>query len=342
MSRRRTVSDIGEFGLIEGIKKLAEAHGSNAANARKGIIAGIGDDAAALNLKHIGDRVILFTTDTLAEGVHFRRGWMLPEEIGRKAVEANASDIAAMGGKPLYALVSLAAPSSLEKNVFDGIFRGIVFASEQYKTKIIGGNISRGKEIQITLTLIGAAKKDELCLRSGAKPGDFIFVSRPLGASAAGLGLFSRGIRGFEETKKKFRNPKADFSFSGRLLAAVTSMIDISDGLLGDLGHVCESSKAGATLFTGNIPIDPDALKAAHRLNHDPLDYALHSGEEYALLYTLPEQHLPLAKGFLIGEITRKKGIYLFNNGVRMAVKPKGFDHFLRGKHKGGCHGIVY
>ena len=176
------VKDIGEFGLIDRISKRP---------IDKKILVGIGDDAAVFKTD---EGLQILTTDCLVEGDHFRKEWFTAMQIGMKAIEINISDIAAMGAIPKYALVSLVLPKDLDVNIIDKIYKGMRQSGEKHKVEIIGGNITHGKQLVIDIDMLGELKQQNLCLRSHAKPGDFILVTGDLGSSAAGLNLFLNKI----------------------------------------------------------------------------------------------------------------------------------------------------
>jgi thiamine-monophosphate kinase len=310
------VKDIGEFGLIDRITKKHKD---------KDILVGIGDDGAVIKTKK-GLQVL--TTDTLVEGDHFRRGWFSPFQIGMKAIEINVSDIASMGAIPKYVLVSFAIPNNLEVDFVENIYKGMWKSCDKYNIEIIGGNMTHSEKIVISITLIGEVENKNLCLRSGAKPGDLIFVSGHLGNGRAGLRLFQEEIKGFENVKKGYLEPKAQLKTALKLSPYVNSMIDISDGLAPEIKHICNESKCGAIIYEDKIPISEEVRGAAKRLNEDPPDYALFGGEDFELLYTVSKENVENINGFLIGEITENKKINLFFNRKEKEIEDKGYDHF--------------
>ena len=312
------IKNIGEFGLIDRIAKKPKD---------KKIIVGIGDDAAVFQTSKSFQ---VLTTDCLVEGDHFNRDWFSPKQIGMKAIEINVSDIAAMGAKPKYVLVSIALPIELDVDFVEELYEGMWNTCNRYDIEIIGGNMTHCEKIVISITLTGEVTKKNLSLRSGAKSGDFIFVSGHLGYGKAGLKLFQEKIKGFDKVKKSYLEPKAQLKTSFAIAPFVNSMIDISDGLAPEIRHICNQSKSGAIIYKDKIPISEEVRNVAKKLDEDEYDYALFGGEDFQLLYTVSKENLNKVKGFLIGEITKNKKISLFYNGKEEEIKEKGYDHFSR------------
>ena len=311
------ISDIGEFGLIDRISKKPKD---------KDILIGIGDDAAVISQKK-GLQVL--TTDCLVEGDHFRREWFSSEQIGMKSIEINVSDVAAMGGIPRFVLVSLALPKDLDVSIVEGLYKGMWKTCERYDMEIIGGNMTHCDCIVISITLIGDVKKDNLSLRNGARPGDKIYVSGNIGNGRAGLRLFENDIKGFEQVKTHYLEPKSNLELALRISHYVNAMIDISDGLAPEIGHICKNSNCGAIIYKEKIPISDDVRKVAKHLSEDEYDYALYGGEDFQLLYTISEKNSDKLNGFFIGEITKDKNVYLSFNNKLTKLKSGGYDHFI-------------
>jgi thiamine-monophosphate kinase len=310
------LKDIGEFGLIKRIYKKVRD---------KNVLVGIGDDAAVIK---VGKRLLVITTDTIVEGDHFSFKWFKPEQVGKKAIEINVSDIGSIGGVPKYALVSLVLPRELDVKVIDGIYKGMRQVGDRYKVEIIGGNITHGKQLVIDIDMIGEVKKENLCLRSHAKPGDFILVSGDLGSSAAALNLFLKKVKGHNYVKKKHLEPKAKFNKVRKFLRYINAMEDVSDGLASEVEHICEQSKVGVIIFKDNIPIKDETRRAAKAVRKNAVDYALYGGEDFELVFTVSEKNLDKVRGFLVGEITKRKGVYLYSKGKEKLIKKTGYDHF--------------
>jgi thiamine-monophosphate kinase len=311
-----------------------------------GVETGIGDDAAALSLT--AGAVLLATTDLLIEDVHFRHAWSSPCDIGWKAMAVNLSDIAAMGGHPRWALVAVALPVSTEVEALDALFAGMREAAAPHGVVIVGGDTSASPHgWMINVTLLGE-HTGRPKLRSMAKPGDAVAVTGTLGRSAAGLALLEmaeardRGLAGMlvELTGAHLR-PTPRLA-EGRWLGAqpsVHAMMDCSDGLSTDLGHICRESGVGARIALDRLPLGPALHEAARALGKDPLEWATSGGEDYELLLTCePGAVEALAEGLhgatgtpltVIGAIEGRKVTvsYVDARGEPVA-RPAGYEHF--------------
>jgi thiamine-monophosphate kinase len=312
------IRDVGEFGLINLITRKPKD---------KDILVGIGDDAAVTKVK---DGLQVLTTDCLVEGDHFRRDWFNPMQIGMKAIEINVSDIVAMGAIPKYVLVSLGLPKDLNVEFVEKMYEGMWKACDKNKIEIIGGNMAHCENIIISITLTGQVEKKYLSLRSGAKSGDFIFVSGHLGNGRAGLRLFQENLMKFENVRKNYLEPKAQLNSALKVAPYVNAMEDISDGLASEIKHICEESNCGAIIYKNKIPIADEVRGLARRLGEDEFNYALYGGEDFELVYTVSNNNLKNVNGFLIGEITKSKDIKLISNGKEENITTKGYDHFLK------------
>ena len=228
----------GEFGLIGRIKSEIKLYS-------KDVVAGIGDDTAVL--KYDKNSYLLFATDMLVENVHFSLKYSTPEQIGMKAIEQNASDIASMGGIPKFAVVSLALPSYIEVEFVDRLYNGINEKCKRYKISIVGGNITHSKEVVVNVSMLGFVEKKFLVIRGGAKVGDLIFCSGDVGKSSVGLELLRRNLKG--KSIKYHLEPQSRLGLARKLAkAGVNSMIDVSDGVGSEVKHICGESKVGAVL----------------------------------------------------------------------------------------------
>ncbi|MBI3814921.1 MAG: thiamine-phosphate kinase [Nitrospinae bacterium] len=337
------LSRLGEFGLIENAKDTFKSLNKN-------IVVGIGDDCAAIKPRK--GFLLIATTDALVEGIHFNLDYIEPYQLGVKSVYINLSDIAAMGGIPLYALLSIVVPPSFSVKFMDDFLKGVKEGAQKYKVSVIGGNVSSSKnEFSINITLLGEIEKKYIVLRKGAKIGDKIFVTGWLGDSAAGMEILKRSqkseVRSQKERKLIERHlmpyPRLK---EGRFLAVkkiAASMIDISDGLASDIRRICEESKVGANLFIDNIPLSKE-LKSLNppsppflKGGMGGLDFALYGGEDYELLFTVRPDKIAklmiLWKGMkipitMIGEIT-KGGINITNKkGETTPLQREGYNHF--------------
>jgi thiamine-monophosphate kinase len=283
------ISELGEFDLIARLTRTLPT--------QQEVIQGVGDDCAVLDLP--GDMLLLATNDSQVEGVHFTLQTSEPRDIGRKSLAVNLSDIAAMGGEPRYALVSLILPRRLPVEVLDGIYMGLRLEAEQYSVSIVGGNMAgAGKAhlVMIDITLLGFVERGHALLRSGAQIGDLVCVTGTLGDAAAGLCTllhpeYLYPSYALEAVQSRQRTPQARVQV-GRVLAqfgphTVTAMLDISDGLSGDLGHLCKRSQVGAWIEAANLPLSHAMQSVAAAVQANPTDWALHGGEDYELLFTV-------------------------------------------------------
>lgn len=301
------VKDLGEIKLIERLSKGIHLDSS--------VIHGIGDDTAVI--KWTDKKYLLFTCDMLVEDIHFTAKKAAPFQIGWKALGRNISDVAAMGGKPRYALASVAVRPDSDVRLLDGIYKGMKAIAKKFGVNIVGGDMSHAAKTVIDVSLIGEVDKGSLATRSGAKKGDFIFVTGSVGGSQKGKHLtFMPRI---EEAARLTRGYK------------VSSMIDISDGLMLDLWRILDRSKAGAFIFQDCVPVSKAAAS---------FDKAVSDGEDFELLFTVPEKDAGrllkrgLGRGASpvtpIGRITDKgRGLCIVRpSGHVERVKPKGYEHF--------------
>ncbi len=295
------------------------------------IICGVGDDCAVVET---ADRWHLFTMDTMVEEVHFSFSYFSPYEVGRKLAAVNLSDIAAMGGRPRFALLSVSLPK-IEEKFFKEFLDGLISKLQAYQTELIGGDLSRTESRwHLSLALIGETAKGGAIFRSGAGQEDLIYVSRPLGGAAAALELWQQGIEPPAPLKKAHLDPEPEIAL-GETLARhqlASALIDISDGLLLDLYRLCKASRKGAILFSEKIPVLPEVFEAP--LSKPPLEYALSGGEDFALLFTVPSSNVKALKHlwpgplYEIGRIIPEQGLF-FKEGERLRpLFPSGFDHF--------------
>jgi thiamine-monophosphate kinase len=294
------------------------------------VVVGIGDDCAVIDTP--GSDYLLATVDMLVQGVHFLRD-ALPEVVGRRSLAVNMSDIAAMGGRPTAALVSLALPSSTHEAWVDTLFRGIGAEAGQFGTAIAGGNLTRTDGPPcIDIAMLGTVPKAEVLLRRQAQVGDIVGVTGVLGAEAA-----RRAVA--DETSGRAGVPTPRVT-AGRQLASsrlVHAMMDISDGLAADLAHLAGASSVGAVVRADSVPVSVEARRAGERVGRDPLEFALFGGEDYELLFTVPEadwdrlvaavEAVPLYQvGTILGE---DQGLLLEQTGgAREVMAAGGWTHF--------------
>ncbi|RJO70313.1 MAG: thiamine-phosphate kinase [Myxococcales bacterium] len=326
--RLRSLADVGEFGLIARLtRELAT---------RPEVALGVGDDAALLDIPR--GYQLATTTDLLVEDVHFRRRTIAARALGYKSLAVNLSDLAAMGAEPLAALVSLALPSDLPLRWIDAFYAGMNDLAVASRTAIVGGDTTGTPgPIVVNLACFGLVKKGQALTRSGARPGDTLWICGPLGLSRAGLELLEEGRRGFAALRRAHLWPRPCLA-EGRALAAskrCTACIDVSDGLLGDLRHIVEMSGVGARIEFAALPIDPSLARYADSRRRDPVEYVLRGGEDYALLFTLkgsrPPAPWPISAfpPVRIGTIIKDGDIrLLMPDGREVVPSFKGYDHF--------------
>ncbi|TET52662.1 MAG: thiamine-phosphate kinase, partial [Desulfobacteraceae bacterium] len=304
----------------------------------------IGDDCAVFG--PYSGRVLLFTTDMLVEDIHFLKAKITPYQLGWKTIAVNLSDIAAMGGRPLFLLISLAIPAEMNIELIQDFYKGMKDICEHYEVNILGGDtVASPDKLVISVSLIGDAKENEVLYRSGARPGDSIYVTGNVGDSSAGLKILKNEIsppKSIASHFIKIHNEPKPLIKTGRIIAAsrlASAMIDLSDGLLSDLGHICKESGVGAILFRSKIPLSSELKLLASRVKFNPIDLAFSGGEDYLLLLTVPKakikdfEILYKDKGssplYLIGEIREEKGVRMVNDdGSIEEIRIRGFNHF--------------
>jgi thiamine-monophosphate kinase len=330
------VSELGEFGLIELLADIVNKS-KNARHASwQQLVIGIGDDAAAWK----GDSSIqLATTDSLVQDTHFDLSITSWEELGWKAVAVNLSDIAAMGGSPKYALISLALPGELETDCVASLYQGMVQIASQFGVAIVGGNIASASKIVINVTVLASLESKSPLTRSAAMLSDQIAITGYLGQSAAGLRMLKQKLNFDAVTSRLLRQahvkptPRIN---EGQILLqqGVRAAIDISDGLLADLTHICRASKVGATIKEDMVPIHP-AVQA--NFKPDCQQLALSGGEDYELLFTANSQIVDRVKQAItcpvtvIGEITEGtpgQVTIVDAAGKRVPYQQAGWEHF--------------
>ncbi len=318
------VSQLGEFGLIERLTRIVGAEGS------PDLIVGPSDDAAVWRA---GSEYLIATTDAMVEGVHFLADGAHWEDIGWKALAANVSDVAAMGGTPLFALVTLALPPGTPAEAMDALYRGLAESARDSGAVIAGGDVVRAPQVSITVALIGRAAQRNgeplLLRRSAARTGDVIAVTGTLGDSAAGLRLLQAGAPADDPLIQRHSRPAPRVE-AGRAAveAGVRCGIDVSDGLLQDVGHVCEMSKVGALLRTADAPLSVGLLAA---FPDEALELACTGGEDYELLLVGPAAAISRVPDVtVIGEIVDgpPRATLLDGNGTEIKFARAGWDAF--------------
>jgi thiamine-monophosphate kinase len=339
------ISDIGEFGLIAVMRDtLGPASDED-------IVSGIGDDAAVYR---VGDeQVHILTTDTLTEGIHFDRSFMPMEHLGFKAMSVNVSDVVAMNAQPRYATVTIGLSQQVTVEMVETIYEGVKEACDAYDVTVVGGDTVSAHALSLSVTVVGEAQEENVVYRSGAQVGDKLCVTGDIGASYAGLKVLVRNRKQLEEQGEDFQPNLDPFSYVIRrhlappaqlktvrdwAEAGVTphALIDISDGLASEVHHICEASDVGAQLYEPALPIDPETRNTATDFGDDVGVYALFGGEDYELVFTLPEEDLDALDPqsyTVIGDVESPEDperpvLIQRADGETVPLQPGGFDHF--------------
>jgi thiamine-monophosphate kinase len=321
------VSDLGEFGLIERLREME-------------IVRGIGDDCAVMSPPDGFDLVM--TADALIENVHFKHEWTDWGRLGWKSIAVNLSDIAAMAAAPAGFLITLGLRSDTTVEDVVEFYDGASGLLGLYRSPIVGGDIVSAEHTSISVTAFGYVERGKAVTRSGAKPGDDLWVTNTLGDAEAGLRLLQAGqAKACPAFYSRHTRPVPWLPTSWLVAQAgiAHAMIDVSDGLAGDLGHICEESGVGAVIEETALPTAPELAQLAPVMGWDPLDLALHGGEDYQLLIAAEPGHERLMAAIQeevspptltrIGHIVEGSGITLVRrDGSSIALKPRAFQHF--------------
>jgi len=327
--RNRRLKDRGELALLKEIQKRFRGRA-------KDVVAGIGDDCAVIVPRK--DKLLL-TTDMMVQGVHFDLAFTTYFQLGFKTISVNVSDIFAMGGSPRFALLDIAAPEDTQENSLNAFFKGVEKALRGYCITLVGGDLSASDTLVVSATLIGYAQQP--VLRSGARPGDKIYITGNLGDSACGLELLKRIKRPVSlETGERIHTPLGwstmrpllkrhlltEARNPGRIADIATAMIDVSDGLFIDLYRLCEESRMGARIYITQLPLSAQMIKAASYLGKEPDVLATSGGEDYELLFTAPPRRRVDAS--CIGEITDSERVIVDRDGSERPFSPEGYQHW--------------
>ncbi len=340
MSKNPTsINEIGEFGLIDLLTKdIKHKHSAT--------IKGVGDDAAVIDT---GEKCMVITTDMLTEGIHFDLMYTPLKHLGYKSVVVNLSDLYAMNAIPKQITVSIAISSKFSLEAAQELYSGIHLACEMYNVDLIGGDtVSSLSGLVISITAIGEAEKNEITYRGGSQENDIICVSGDLGGAFLGLQLLERekeiynedpeiqpDLSGYDYILERQLKPEARKEVIELLRkenVSLTSMIDISDGLSSEILHLCKSSGRGCNIYHAKIPINPSVESAAKNFNLEPLICALHGGEDYELLFTVPlkehEKIAGISEISIIGNMTKKgdKALLIAEEGNAMELVANGWD----------------
>lgn len=342
MSQQTRVGELGERALLKRLRSRIPPG--------EGVVVGIGDDAAAVATSGL----TLVTADCLVEGVHFRRDFTPPRLLGRKALSVNLSDIAAMGGIPRYAMVSLCLPSELPLSFLDGLYDGLLERAAETGVSVVGGNLSASTAgIVVDLTLLGSG--EPRLLRSAARAGDWVVVTGTLGAAGAGLRYLEQGFR-IDEAGRLLARTGAPERDAAAVAGAIRAQLDpapplsfgaavaeegltgcgmdLSDGLSGDLLALCTESGVSAVIDRGALPVDPGAA----RCGAEGLELALHGGEDYQLLLGVSPDRLgevralAKARGVSLSVVGRFESgpaeVFVQSGGAKVRLTPRAHQHF--------------
>jgi len=315
-----------EKALIEEVRRFARSRSTG--NVRLGI----GDDCAIIGIPPRHEALV--TTDFSLEGVHFRRQWHPPESVGHRCLARGLSDIAAMGGTPIAAFLSLALPARLPQSWVDRFIKGLLSLAKRYSVALAGGDTAQSPAgVLADIIVMGSVPKGTAVIRSGARPGNAIYVTGALGGSAATLNLLrtKRKVVPSETDRHFYPRPRLEVGRYLREKHIATAMIDLSDGLSTDLAHICDESSVGAEVEMPRLPL----ASAGKPPTSVSVDLALHGGEDYELLFTAPAKTrvpsvisgVPITR---IGTITKVRGLFTRDASRRTPLLVRGWEHFRR------------
>jgi thiamine-monophosphate kinase len=314
-----TLADLGEFAIIDRIKEII--------GDPIGIEIGAGDDAAVFD--HPGSTVA--SVDTVIEGRHFKPEWCAPSDIGRRATAAAMADIAAMGGRPTGVLVALGLPAETMVGWVEDILRGAQAECDVVSAVVLGGDLARSDTVTVSITAIGSVPAGKAVTRAGARPGDVVAIAGRQGWAAAGLTVLSRGFRSPRTLVGAYQRPNPPYESGPDAVAAgATAMIDVSDGLLGDVRHIAIASDVLIELEAKAIPVADQLLETSSAFNVDPLTWVLAGGDDHALVATFPADARVPEMFTQIGQVleSTETGPGVNVDGRLWSGKGGGHDHF--------------
>jgi len=336
---------LGEFGLIELFRGGWPPDPAE-------VVRGIGDDCAVIDTG--GSTLLLLTTDMLVEDVHFRLETFTPYQLGVRSIAVNLSDIAAMGGTPTFSVMSIGSPATMEVAFMEQFIQGYRDCSLRYGSHLLGGDtVSSSGPLVINVVQLGVVPPEQVLYRNGAREGDSIFVSGPLGDSKAGLELLLHPEVVLSPEEKEYLvrrhlTPEPCIKL-GRFLAqsgVVNAAMDLSDGISSDLTHICRESGVGARIIADKLPISDSCRRTAELLKEDALSWALFGGEDFELLFTVASHHAPAlataveaelgVKLVEVGSVVKRKGVELLKNGGIRDITGQGYRHFQQGPEVSG------
>lgn len=310
-----------EFAKIEWLKTRFDLDGDS-------VVVGIGDDAAVIDF---GNRPTIVTVDTQVEGIHFRRDLISCRDLGYRAMVAAVSDVWAMAARPSAAVIALTLPADFPDQDFRELIDGLAEAARGTGARVIGGNLSQGQSLTVTTTVFGLPIAESVT-RDGARPGDSVYVTGTLGSAALGLAVLEAGALELDHAAsfvQRWRRPPANGHAAKVLAGLATAAVDVSDGCLQDLQHVCTASGVGAILHADAVPTEAGYHAACEALDLDPIELALTGGEDYELMFTAPESLEAAALGTKIGEIIEGSGVQVLDGaGEAVDLGRTGFRHF--------------
>jgi len=314
MNNMQTVSEIGEFALIQAIGDRLRS------DVNADVLVGLGDDSAVT--KPDG-KPLVSCVDVLVQGVHFRTDWSSAHDIGRKSVAANLADIFAMGGQPKSLLIGLAVPADTKVSWVLELAEGIKAEADLVGAQVIGGDVVRSEQIMISVTALGSLAAPVAVTRSGAQVGDVLAVAGRLGYAHAGLLMLSRGFRSPKAIVSAHRVPEPPYELA-QLAHNATSMIDISDGLLSDVGHIAQASAVAINIDSAKLIVTEELQAMASAFNGDAMDWILQGGEDHAFVATFSDLAQVPEGWVVIGSVVGGSGVTV--NGE--VVAQTGWDHF--------------